>query len=290
MAVKVRKIAASFFMILLCGALLHGQSLYELAQKEKARRAKLKGKTSRVITNADLRSSSRTASVTTRSTPSESKAQPRKAASSSQSSNTGPVQSQSDRERQQRRAAAPAQPPEQRDPAPTNRPRRLNDTSGSGSYATEVLSNTRLVNRPELALKKPDGQYAEIKISGILDLSLAVQNGSGDDIAIYARPSGGEDVRQGGQEEGGISAAATYGMVEGIWYGVFAMNKQGEWIALGKGTGAKSPESFDLGSLAATDKIRIIFRTSANADLPYNRIRNTPQEITFGIDAAAVLH
>lgn len=282
---------ALLFMVMMCGALMYGQSLYELAQKEKARRAKLKGKTSRVITNADLKSPQSSVRTTARSSQPAAEKRPQTASPSSSPANPKVVPSRSGQEREEGRTTVPVQKQVQRDATATSDSQNQRGPSSSSlSYATEVIGSTRLVNRPELALKQPDGQYAEIKYSGILDLSLTAQNGPGDDIAIYARPSGGDDVGRGGQEEGGISTAAAYGMVEGFWYGVFAMDRQGEWIALGKGTGRNRPESFDLGSLASTSRIRIVFHPSPNADLPYNRFRNTPQEITFDIDAAAVLH
>ena len=52
---KISKLLVSTVLPLVCTAILHSQSLTELAKKEKERRAKLKGKKSIVITNEDLR-------------------------------------------------------------------------------------------------------------------------------------------------------------------------------------------------------------------------------------------
>ena len=140
MTVKLRKIAAPFLMTLLCGAILHGQSLYELAQKEKARRAKLKGKTSRVITNADLRMSEKTASNTTTSTQPAPTKNPQKASPPSESSNPRAVQARSDREEEQRETAAAGQRAGQRNLAATNPPQKRRDTSGSRARQTARIS------------------------------------------------------------------------------------------------------------------------------------------------------
>ena len=273
-----KKIVTTLFLGLLCAVFLNGQSLYELAQKEKERRAKLQGKTSLVVTNDDLRSSAKAASIRV-TTPPAAKRQPQPPTSSSPSPNPRVVTSRADRQRIQGEATES----------------NLQQVQGLASrsrlkYATEVLGSTRLVNNPDWALRKPDRQYAEIKLSGILDLSLTAQNGPGADIAVFARPSAAGEGATEDQDEGGVSAAATFGMVEGFWYGVFAMNKDGEWIALGKGAGANSPEGFDLGDISSTTRIRIIFNPNNNPNLPYNRVRNTPQESTFGIDAVSVLH
>ena len=47
--------AAALLLLSLCGGLSSSQSLVELARKEKERREKLKGKKTKVVTNADLR-------------------------------------------------------------------------------------------------------------------------------------------------------------------------------------------------------------------------------------------
>ncbi len=272
-----KKIATALFLGLLCLVFLSGQSLYELAQKEKARRAKLQGKISKVVTNADLSSSDKTASVTTTTQPA-AKRQPQQQTSSSSSSNPRVVLSKADQQRVQRGAARSPQF-DQRDAS-----------RGSLKYATEVLSTTRLVDNPEWALRKPDGQFAEIKFSGMLELGLTAQNGRGADFTVFARASGAEAVKAGGQEEGGISTAVISGMVEGFWYGVSALDQDGQWIALGRGNGENSPETFDLGDISSTTKIRIVFQPPSNPGPAYTLISNTPKDMTFGIDAVSVLH
>jgi hypothetical protein len=49
-----KKILGTVFILLVCSSLLLSQSLVEVAKKEKERRAKLKGKSGKVITNDDL--------------------------------------------------------------------------------------------------------------------------------------------------------------------------------------------------------------------------------------------
>jgi hypothetical protein len=50
-----KKILSVVLMLLVCSSLLLSQSLVEVAKKEKERRAKLKGKSGKVITNDDLK-------------------------------------------------------------------------------------------------------------------------------------------------------------------------------------------------------------------------------------------
>jgi len=49
-----KKILSTVFILLVCSSLILSQSLVEVAKKEKERRAKLKGKSGKVITNDDL--------------------------------------------------------------------------------------------------------------------------------------------------------------------------------------------------------------------------------------------
>jgi len=273
------KITTTLFLGLLCAAFLNGQSLYELAQKEKQRRAKLQGKTSRVVTNADLRSSNEAASVRTTAQPA-AKRQPQSPTSSSNSSNPRVVPNLADQQRV-RRETTESNPKQDRG---LTRSSRL-------QYATEVLSSNQMVQNPDLALRQPDSQYAEIEIFGVLDLLLTAHNGSGADIAIFSRLSGAEAVKKGGSEEGGVpSAAFSYDYVGGFWYGVLAMNDNGEWIDIGKGSSSNGPDEFDLGGLASTTKIRIMFQPHNNARLPVKSLSNTSKEMKFGIDAIAALH
>lgn len=64
----VRKIIALIFVPLFITSFLYSQSLVELAKKEKERRAKLKEKSTKVITNADLTRLRKKPAVTAAST------------------------------------------------------------------------------------------------------------------------------------------------------------------------------------------------------------------------------
>jgi hypothetical protein len=50
-----KKILGTVLMLLVCSSLLLSQSLVEVAKKEKERRAKLKGKSGKIVTNDDLK-------------------------------------------------------------------------------------------------------------------------------------------------------------------------------------------------------------------------------------------
>ncbi len=152
-----------WFLPWLCVSLVSAQSLFELAQKEKARRAAYKGKTTRVITNADLGKSARTEAIRVR--PSE--AVPEDKPDS---------------------AAAPAKSGPRVTVAQETRTRQ-DQQSGKGQvqFATQVLPETHLVDNPHLALQRPDGQYAKVNYLGFLDLEIKANNEQGDDLAVYAR-------------------------------------------------------------------------------------------------------
>ncbi|NIM90540.1 MAG: hypothetical protein GTO17_06285 [Candidatus Aminicenantes bacterium] len=157
-------------------------------------------------------------------------------------------------------------------------------------FASGILLSPELVENPEFALRKPDGQFAEISIMGFLDLEISAKNGPGDDIAIYARLKGAEEVMRGGVEEGGATEAIGYQYWEGFWYGVLGMNESGDWEAIGRGTGMSSPEKFDLGSLSSIKGIRIMFRPHNDFTLGFKPFRFQPEEFTFGIDGVEALH
>jgi hypothetical protein len=59
-----KRICLTVLLSFLCVSFLSSQSLVELAKKEKERRAKLKGKTTVVVTNASLRQVKKTPAVT----------------------------------------------------------------------------------------------------------------------------------------------------------------------------------------------------------------------------------
>ncbi len=141
-------------------------------------------------------------------------------------------------------------------------------------FARRVLEETSLVTNPEAALNRPDGQVATISINGILDLELIATNGPGDDIAIYA---------------------SQLGAVEGIWpemmsYGVLVKEDGGEWVAIGRGAGVKTPETFDLGEIRRINKVRIVFKYFENPELGTKPWRLHGEEYAIGIDAVEALH
>lgn len=141
-------------------------------------------------------------------------------------------------------------------------------------YATRVLEDTSLVTNPEAALNRPDGQAATISINGFLDLELIATNGPGDDIAIYA---------------------SQIGATEGIWpemmsYGVLVRENGTEWVAIGRGAGVKTPETFDLGEIRRINKIRIVFKYFENPELGAKPWRLHGEEYAIGIDAVEALH
>lgn len=80
----LKKFIAAFIMPVICVAFLSSQSLVEVAKKEKERRAKIKKKSTNVVTNADLKKRKKSPSVSasqekmidTEESKSESKADP----------------------------------------------------------------------------------------------------------------------------------------------------------------------------------------------------------------------
>ena len=232
----------------LCVSLLSAQSLYELAQREKARRAAYKGKKVRVVTNADLGKSARAEAVRVR--PSQP-APENKPAVPAAPTKTGP-----------RVTVA------KKTPAPKDQPPPL---KGRTQYATQILPETHFVDNPQLALQRPDGQYAQINPLGFLDLEIQASNGEGDDLAVYAR-------RQTQHNDNPF-----------MNYYIFAETEDGEWEGIGMGTGESDVESFDLGRFKKIDKIRIIFRDQNQVYVDYIQ-RAKDNNIRMGIDAVEVLH
>lgn len=235
-------------------ALLLSQSLVEVSKKEQERRAKLKGKNVKVVTNDDLKAVKRTPAVTVPSTP--------------------PAEGEL------------AEPPGQEYPD-AQAVERASDEQAGSPFATGVLADTLMVENPEFALHPPDGRYAEISIMGFLELDVAVRNGPGDDIAVYARWAGGGEESPGGGEEG-IPLAPWPGGLSS--YGVLVWGEGGEWEAVGRGTGEDRPETFDLGENRRVTKIRIIYKPDNNASAPYNTYQLGMKQMTMGIDAVEALH
>lgn len=270
MGKNIRRISTSVFVVFACVALLSAQSLVEIAKKEKERRAalKAKGKTSIVVTNADLKKPTRLPVIAVQSQVSSSR------------EGTQPSQ---------RTVPRPStQTTSQRNLAREDKNR---DVFGYRKNATKVIFSTELIENPEFALNKPDGQYAEMSILGALELEFNATNGPGADIAIYARSSSAQEMLDGGNEDEGVPLEASMlDYKEGFWYGVLVLAENGEWEAIGRGTGRNSPDRFDLGSIQSTRKIRIMFKPHTNADLPAKFLRIQPGEFTYGIDAVEALH
>ncbi len=238
-------------LFVLCTSLLSAQSLYELAQKEKKRRAQNKGKTVKVVTNADLAGKELAPSVSVRSPQ-----QPPGKTAASRSPGSAAVTPGS--KSSSPRVTVAGRPAVQQD---------TRDSQGTSAlYATQVLSETQNVSNPELALGRPDGQFAQVHIYGFLDLELAVTNKAGDDIVVYAR-------RQG---------QGLPNMLKN--YYVYARTDRGEWEAIGSGAGVSGSQRFDLGEVRRASAIRIVFtnpRRPAQAGVD----RNEGADSRMGIDA-----
>jgi len=242
----------SFIAFFVLSTLLASQSLVDVAKKEQERREKLKGKNVKVVTNADLKSVKRAPAVSTTTAP------------------AGPEEAAAGQEL--------AVPEEQR--------AETGYEGGGPSYASGV-GETVFVENAEAAVYPPDGSFAEIGVMGQLDLELSARNGPGDDIAIYARLAGVEQELSAFEEEGIPMSAWPGGMIS---YGVLAMRDDGEWEALGRGMGESWPETFDLGGLRETKRIRIIFKPDNNPSPPNQPFQLAVQSFTMGIDAVEALH
>ncbi len=263
------KIKKALFFILIFGisaSLLFPQSLVELAKKEKERRASIRaGRKHRiVVTNEDLRKFEIGAQISPFET----------------------VLIQLSPVLQAQRSIPPPKIKVSVEP----QLRHSDRSYGVSRYATKILPSTSLVKRSEAALAGPNGQYAEISLFGVLDIEVNVKNGPGDDIAVYARLEGMEETRRVSQGGGFPLDFTAFGYIEGFWYGVLCVTDKGEWALLGRGTGTGSPETFDLGDVSSTKRIRIMFKPHTNADLPFRYRRLQPGEFTFGIDAVEILH
>ena len=152
-----------FFLVSIFGlTFLFSQSLVEIAKQEQERRAKLKGKTAKVVTNADLAKIKKAPALVVIS----SEAPPGERIEGGEAKTEEPDYAET-----------------------TYQPRRgqVQSSPMNPKYAARVMSSTFQVRNPEFALDRPDGKYAEIAYYGILDLELEATNGPGDDIAVYAQ-------------------------------------------------------------------------------------------------------
>ena len=80
-------------------------------------------------------------------------------------------------------------------------------------------------------------------------MEISVENGEGDDIAIYAKRS-----------EGGIQVA------DQMHYLVL-LKQEEDWLCIGLGGGILCPESFDLGDIQKIDMVRIMYRNQFDFNL-----------------------
>jgi len=259
------KTAPRILIAMLSAGLLLSQSLVEVSKAEQERREKLKGKNVKVITNADLQSVRKTPAVTMTS-----------------------VEAGKD----QTGAGEPAVTSEEQEAPPIGEKelRVRSDVETEISFARQVLPESILVQNPEYALNFHDGRYAEISILGLLDLDFSARNGTGDDIAIYARNAGGQEGTTADPDEGVLAGALEGSWPGGFWYGVLVMDESGDWEAIGQGTGVSSPEKFDLGRFQSIRKIRIMFRPHNTPVIPVKFNRIYANEKTIGIDAVEALH
>ncbi len=247
---------------LLMASLLISQSLVDASKQEQERRAKLKGKNAKVVTNADLKANAKTPAVIV-GAPETAEAQPQAEVQPAPAAGAA--------------AGTEAQP----EPAPAGAQAPL-------AYATSVYPDFFLVDNPDLALGPPDDRYAELSETGVLDLDIEVNNGPGNDLAIYARPPA--KVIPDAEKDNQLA-----GEQNSMWWGAFryavlGLDPKGEWQEIGLGSG-ENPDSFDLGALKSTTRIRIMFKTYSN---PYNSgakpLSQASQTLTFGVDAVGTLH
>jgi hypothetical protein len=150
----------------------------------------------------------------------------------------------------------------------------LQGTGKEVAFATKVLEGTRLVRNPEAALNRFDGVYAGLELNnGLLELALKARNVEGYDISVHAqRPQ--------------------YGILpETMNYGLFAKaDGDKDWTFLGWGNGKASPEYFEMGKLAAADRIMIVFKDVNEIVRIGGAYRTHPEPYLMNIDAVAALH
>jgi hypothetical protein len=264
----MKKFAFTIIVFILGSTLLLSQDLVKAAQKEKERRAQLKKKSALVVTNADLYNTNR--EKIPKTTPPKDKVQSATRTAPQKTQRATPSKSTSPQKRM------PSQQIENVDQIDlsVDKVDQLDQKEGQGfsrEYATQVLGTTEYVENPQMALDKPDGQYAHIGEFGSLDLEIDVRNREGDDVAVYAKRK-----REGHQNENRN-------------YGVF-VEYRGEWEFIGFGGGITSPETFDLGDIQSAKKIRLHFKDFTQSMVtakPYEQDGVTP---SMGIDAVKSLH
>ncbi len=260
----------AWLAILLCSSPLLSQDLVDAAKKEKERRESLKRSSTIVVTNADLEKLEKEEGLVIVS-PS--------------------IPAQQSRDMASPQTAPPRINPPQPGKTNLDQTDQIDARSYNQSFATNVLDFNQLVQNPQRALNRPDEQFAELSILGVLDLEVNAKNGPGDDIAVYSRRMGAQRMMPGGEEGEGISSdQLAFGYWQGLWYGVLGKGERGDWVALGQGSGINSPEKFDLGSLTSIKKIRIFFKPNNNPEFEVSYPRGQLEESSFGIDAVEALH
>jgi hypothetical protein len=266
----MKKITFFIMVLFLASSLAVAQDLVEAAKKEKERRARLKKKSAIIVTNADLyetdkktprRTSSREEEDqdTQRTTPQK----PQRATPSAPQTTQKPTPSQQIENIDQ--MDLKVDKVEQSD--------QLDAMGFTAGFAKQVFETTQLVENAQAALDEPDGNYASIGLFGSLDLEIDVKNGSGDDIAVYAKR----------QLEGPQTETRNYGVF---------VEHRGEWEFVGLGGGITSPETFDLGEIQSAKKIRIVFRDlyrSMWMTRAYQH-QDASYSMSMGIDAVKSLH
>lgn len=248
-------------------SLLLSQDLVEAAKKEKERRAQLKKRSTFVVMNVHLgkKSVEEMAAIRGAEEPSR-KIQVTTSQTSPTPQRTSPVLKVTNQDQMEARGYP-------------------------GDFATRITSASESVKNPQLILGEPDGKYADIPILGSIELEIAVKNGPGEDFAIYAHHVGTTEGSAGAGEEEGIPELTTvYDYVEGFWFGILGMEDRGDWVAIGRGTGAKSPERFDLGDLRSIKKLKIMFKPHTSAELPFKLETWQAGEFVFRIDAVESLN
>ncbi len=251
-------------------SLLLSQDLVEAAKKEKERRAQLKKRSTVVVTNADLGKK-----------PGEELVKVQRAEEPEE-----PSQKIQETPPQTRSLPAKTSPS-----LKVTSPDQIEARGFRGDFATRILSASEIVKNPEFALDKPDGRYADIPIMGFIELEIDAKNGPGDDIAIYALHVGTMEGAAGEAEQEGIpEVSGVFDFTEGFWFGILGMEERGDWVTIGKGTGMKSPEKFDLGELRSLKKLRIMFRPESSGDLPFKLETWQAKEFVFRIDAVEAIN
>jgi hypothetical protein len=215
-----KKIFCALLLGFFCVGLLKSQSLVDIAKKEKERRESLKAKSSKVVTNADLKKGYKKEPAVV--------VQP-----ASRPQKKLGIRAASRRSTPKPSVRLPVENIDQVD--------QMDYRSYSKNFAFKVAGTSRFVENPDSALKKPDGIFAQLGYFGNLDLEIELNNQKGNDIAVYAR-----------RPQEGI-------LPDTMNYGVFVEDR-GEWLHIGTGAGNTSPETFDMGEVRFAKKIRIVFK------------------------------